>query len=324
MAAPCLLLRPRDAAATGKLILHYGNNLPSPHPLNVRAAEAAAQIANETDGAVTINVFPDNRFGGDSDMLELVRAGGIDIFTPSGLVLSALAPAAQINAVGFAFSGYEQVWNAMDGDLGAFIRATVEKAGLHMFRNAWDNGFRQCSTASRPVATPGDFADLRIRVPVSRLSVSLFSALGASPSGLQYSELYDALKSGTFEAEENPLSIILGARLFEVQKFVSLTNHVWDGFFFVINGRTWRSLPPDIRSIVARAFDAAAIRQRADIAAANASARATLEKRGMIFNTTDPLPFRQALHKAGFYDEWKARFGPDAWAILERHTGRLG
>ncbi|MGE4526962.1 MAG: TRAP transporter substrate-binding protein [Rhodospirillaceae bacterium] len=319
----CLLLRPYGAAAARTLTLRYANNLPPAHPLNVRAAEAAARIATETNGEVGVSLFPDNRFGGDSEMLELVRVGGIDIFTPSGLVLSAMIPAAQINAVGFAFSDYAQIWNAMDGDLGAFIRRAVEQGGLHMLRMAWDNGFRQCTASSRPVAGPDDFAGLRIRVPVSRLPISLFSALGAAPSGLQYSELYDALKTGVFEAQENPLSIILSARLFEVQKYVSLTNHVWDGFFIVVNGGTWRRLPADIRTIVARAFDDAALLQRADIAVANASARAVLESKGMIFNSTDPVPFRQALKKAGFYAEWRAKFGSEAWAVLERHTGHL-
>lgn len=320
----CLLLRPYGAAAARTLTLRYANNLPPAHPLNVRAAEAAARIAAETDGAVALNLFPDNRFGGDSEMLELVRVGGVDIFTPSGLVLSAVVPAAQINAVGFAFSDYAQVWGAMDGDLGAFIRRAVERAGLHMFGTVWDNGFRQCSTSSRPLTVPGDLAGLHIRVPVSRLSISLFSALGAAPSGLQYSELYEALKSGAFEAQENPLSIILSARFFEVQKYVSLTNHIWDGFFFVVNGDRWRRLPADIRTIVARAFDDAALLQRADIAAANAAARSVLEDKGMVFNAVDPEPFRRVLRKAGFYAEWRAKFGPEAWAILERHTGRLG
>lgn len=313
-----------SARAAKAILLRCGNNLPPSHSVNVRLEEAAARIRRETNDAVIVRVFPDNRFGGDSEMLELVRVGGIDIFTPSSLVLSPLVPGAQINTVGFAFSDYGQVWRAMDGDLGRHIHSLVGRIGLHALENVWDNGFRQCTSVSRPLVGPADFSDLKIRVPVSDMAVSLFAALAARPKGLQFLELYAALKSGMFEAQENPLSIALSARLHEVQRYVSLTNHMWDGFFIVFNGKSWSRLPSDVKGVVSRALNDAAILQRADSAETNARARAELEGKGMIFNTTDPEPFRHALRKAGFYAQWKERFGSGAWALLEKHVGRLG
>ena len=102
--------------------LKYGNNLPVTHPLNVRAQEAADRIAKESKGRVEIKIFPNNQLGGDTDMLAQVRSGGIDFFTPSALVVATLVPVAAINAVGFAFADYKQVWAAMDGGLGAHVR----------------------------------------------------------------------------------------------------------------------------------------------------------------------------------------------------------
>ena len=126
---------PRFAHAA-EFSLKYGNNLPVTHPLNVRAQEAADRIKAETKGRVEITIFPNNQLGGDTDMLSQVRSGGIDFFTPSALVVATLVPVAAINAVGFAFNDYQQVWKAMDGGLGAHVRAAMEKQRLHAFEGA--------------------------------------------------------------------------------------------------------------------------------------------------------------------------------------------
>src|SRR3954471_20072566 len=129
---------PRIARAA-EISLKYGNNLPLTHPLNVRAQEAADRIARESGGRVEISIFPNNQLGGDTDMLAQVRNGGISFFTPSALVVATLVPVAAINAVGFAFADYDQVWKAMDGALGAHVRAAISKVNLFAFEKIWDN-----------------------------------------------------------------------------------------------------------------------------------------------------------------------------------------
>src|SRR6478736_4392507 len=146
---------PRIARAA-EFSLKYGNNLPLTHPLNIRAQEAADRIAKESKGRVEIKIFPNNQLGGDTDMLAQVRSGGIDFFTPSALVVATLVPVAAINAVGFAFADYKQVWAAMDGGLGAHVRAALAKVRLHAFEKMWDNGFRQTTTSNKPIETAKD------------------------------------------------------------------------------------------------------------------------------------------------------------------------
>ena len=127
------------------------------------------------------------------------------------------------------------------------------------------------------------------------------------------------------DGQENPLAIISTAKLFEVQKFCSVTNHMWDGFWFLGNRRAWERLPEDVRTVVARNLNAAATLQRADVEKLNATLRTDLTARGMVFNDTQAGPFREALRKAGFYAEWQKKFGEEAWAILQRATsGDLG
>ncbi len=126
-----------------------------------------------------IRIFPNNQLGGDTDMLAQVRSGGIEMFTPSALVVSTLAPSVAINAVGFAFNDYNQVWAAMDGKLGAYVRAAMQKAGLESFEKMWDNGFRQTTTSNGPITSAQTMRGLKIRVPVSPLSIDMFR--GSAP-----------------------------------------------------------------------------------------------------------------------------------------------
>jgi tripartite ATP-independent transporter DctP family solute receptor len=310
-------------AHAAEFSLKYGNNLPVTHPLNVRAQEAADRIARESKGRVEIKIFPNNQLGGDTDMLAQVRSGGIDFFTPSALVIATLVPVAAINATGFAFGDYSQVWSAMDGKVGAHVRGAIAKMKLHAFERMWDNGFRQMTSSKSPIAAARDMDGLKIRVPVSPLSISMFKGLGASPTSLQFSEVYSALQTRIVDAQENPLPIIQVAKLFEVQKHCSLSNHIWDGFWFIANGRTWESLPADLKTIVAGAINDAGMKQREDIKKLNETLQGDLAAKGLAFNKTNPDSFRAKLREAGFYAEWKGRFGDEAWGLLEQSVGKL-
>src|SRR5881392_3367047 len=124
-AASATFAAPWIAKGAAEFQLKYANNSPTAHPLNVRAVEAVERIKQETNGRVEIQVFPNNQLGSDTDMLSQLRSGAIEFFTLSGLILSTLVPAASINGVGFAWASYDQVWPAMDGALGAFIRAQI-------------------------------------------------------------------------------------------------------------------------------------------------------------------------------------------------------
>lgn len=301
----------------------YGNNLPLSHPLNVRAHEAADEIRAKTKGKVDIKIFPNNQLGGDTDMLSQVRSGGIQFFTPSSLVIATLVPVAAINAVGFAFSDYGQVWKAMDGNVGAYVRGAIDKVGLYAFEKMWDNGFRQVTSSKAPIKSAADIADLKIRVPVSPLSIAMFKALGAAPTSLQFSEVYSALQTKIVDAQENPLPIIQVAKLYEVQKYCSLTNHIWDGFWFIANGRAWKRLPKDLQTVVAGAINGAGMRQRDDIKKLNESVQADLQAKGLQFNQVASDSFRAKLREAGFYKTWKGRFGAEAWGALEQSVGNL-
>jgi tripartite ATP-independent transporter DctP family solute receptor len=311
-------------AQAAEFTYKFGNTLPPTHPMNVVAEKAADRIRRETDGRLDIQIFPSSQLGADTDMLSQVRSGALEFYSQSGLVLANIVPAAGINGIGFAFKDYDAVWAAMDGELGAFVRGEIEKVGLLPMSRMWDNGFRQTTSSVKPIVTPADFSGFKIRVPVSPIWVSLFKAFGASPASLNFSELYSALQTKIVDGQENPLTLLESAKFYEVQKYCSLTNHMWDGFWFLANRRTWERLPAGLREIAARNLDAAGLEQRAMLGEQAKTVRSKLEGFGMIFNTPEGAPFREVLKRNGFYAEWKGKFGASAWGLLEKYSGELG
>jgi tripartite ATP-independent transporter DctP family solute receptor len=187
----------------------------------------------------------------------------------------------------------------------------------------WDNGYRQMTSSTRPINSAKDLEGFKIRVPVSPLWTSMFKAFGAAPASINFNEVYSALQTKVVEGQENPLSIIELAKLYEVQKFCSLTNHMWDGFWFLGNAKAWNALPKDLQEIAAKNINEAGLEQRAMIRKLNESLQDELQKKGMAFNKPDPESFRAKLKAAGFYAEWKGKYGDEAWALLEKVTGGL-
>ncbi len=311
-------------AQTAEFTLKYANNLPLTHPMNVRANEMAAKINAESKGRIDFKVFPNGQLGTDTDMLNQVRSGAIEFFTLSPLILGNLIPSAQISGVGFAFKDYGQVWAAMDGDLGAHVRKEInDKSQMFAFEHIWDNGYRQMTSSARAITKPDDLKGMKMRVPPSPFWVSMFKAFEASPATINFAEVYTALQTKVVDGQENPLAIIATAKLNEVQKFCSITNHMWDGFWFLGNKKAWERLPKDLQDIVRRNVNAAGLAQREDVRKLNDNLVGELKNRGMVINTTDAELFRAKLRAAGFYEEWHKKFGDQAWALLEKYTGKL-
>ena len=314
---------PAVFAQTAPITLKWANNIPVTHPSNVRIREAVEAIKKDTNGKVDIQVFPNNQLGGDTDMLSQVRSGAIDIFPLSGLILQTLVPVAGINGLAFAFKDYQTVWSAMDGELGAHVRAAVGKVNLHVFDRCLDNGYRNITSSTRPINTAADLKGFKIRVPVSPLWTSMFKALEASPASINFSEVYSALQTKVVEGQENPLAVIDLAKLYEVQKYCSMTGHMWDGQWVLANGKRWASLPADIQAVISKHVTDAVMKQRDDIRRLNNGLESQLKAKGLTFNYPDNKSFRDVLSKAGFYQEWRGKFGDEAMAKLEKYSGKL-
>jgi len=323
VAMPALILgRPAKAA---KFSLKMGCDLVDTHPGVIRSREAADAIRRETQGDVDIRIFPNNQLGSAQEMLSQIRNGAVDFYPAAAAGLSALVPVAGISSLGFAFSGYDQVWTSLDGKLGEFIRGEIAKTNSIIALDAmWDNGFRQITNSVRPIETPADLKGIKLRVPIAPMYTSMFAALGAAPTGLSIAELYTSLQTKLVDGQENPLVIIDLYKFYEVQKYCSLTNHMWDGWWILVNQRSWERMPPELRNTVAGHLNEAARAMRADVAKLNDGVTERLTKHGLAINKiADTSVFRQALRESGFYSKWRETYGAEAWSALESTTGPL-
>ncbi len=320
-AAPLVAATFIRRAAAAEFSLKIAHPLAAAHPTNTRLLEAADKIRMDTDGRVELRIFPNGQLGGEADTLSQLRSGAVEGYVIGGLVVSTVVPAAALDGTGFAFSDASKVWPAMDGKLGAHIRDAFAKSNLYAARTSWDLGFREITTSVKPIKTVSDLAGLKIRVPGAAAYTSLFRALDAAPTSVQFTDVYPALQTRIVDAQENPLSLIVTSRFHEVQKFCSLTNHIWQGNWILFNGRVWKGLPEKLQSIIEDRLNAAGRAQRSDLASLEQSYRDTMIKSGIAFNDVDADSFRAKLKSAGYYTDMRRRFGDQAFDILAEATG---
>ena len=310
-------------AQAGQVNLKVGGQFADSHPSSKAMEAACAEIRQLSNGRIDIQFFPNAQLGSDAAMLTQVRSGVLDMMTASGISMQVVSPIAGISGMAFAFSDYAHVWQAMDGDLGASIRAGLDKVGIYAFPKILDSGYRNITTSNRPINTVEDLKGMKMRVPPSPVWVSLFAALGSSPTSITINELYSALQTKIVDGQENPLTIIESGKYYEVQKYCSITEHMWDGLWIIANGKGIKSLPAEDLSLITKSFEAATQKQRAETERLNIELEASLKAKGLVFNRPDKAQFRQTLTKAGFYADWKQKYGAEAWAVLEKYSGNL-
>ena len=311
-------------ASAAEFELKYATGQDPSHPVNLRAQEALTRIREATSGRVDIKLFPANQLGSDTDLLTQVRNGSVEFFNLSSLILATLVPISGITSVGFAFKNYDEVWGALDGQLGDHIRSEIAKTPIFTVSKIWDNGFRHVTSSTREIRGPADLKGFKLRVPPAPPLTSLFKALDASPTPINFNEVYTSLQTKVVEGQENPLAIIATTRLYEVQKTCSLTAHVWDGYWVLGNKRAFAKLPADLQAIITRELDKSAGDQRADIAKLSDTLKADLKAKGITFIDVQQDDFRKALASTNFYAEWKQKYGPTAWDLMEKVSGKLG
>lgn len=310
-------------AQGNKIRMKLGISLSQTHPTVAGLQAACAEILQESGGQLTIEVFPNSQLGSDTDMISQVRSGAIEMMCTASGVYATLVPVAAMAVTPFVFSDLATAFKAMDGDLGGHIRAGFTKANLVPLGKAWDHGFRHVTMSTKPINTVQDLQGVKLRVPATPVLQQTFKSLGASPTTIGIGEAYTALQTKVVDGQENGLAIIEAQRFYEVQKFCSLTGHAWECFWVTANPRAWSALPENLRQIADRAFASHAVKAREAMATLNMTLQDSLSKRGLTFNTVDSQPFRAALQKTGVYKEWKAKFGDEAWTLLEKYSGKL-
>jgi TRAP-type transport system periplasmic protein len=319
------MLFARSLSAAQYTFTQY-HNQSSDSPLHLRLVQMWTAIRNETGGRVETTVFPENNKipGSDPQALQMVVSGEIQFFTLMGGILGNVVPAAEVQQVPFAFRSAAHAHETMDGPLGAYLREEMTAKGLVGFPvGAFDNGMRQIGSTKNPIRVADDLIGVRMRIPAGPMFEDVFKALGAVPVTVNSSGIYDALKSGKVDAQENPLAYMYLFKHYEVMKYVTITNHMWSGFNMLAHMPTWKRLPDDIKAVIERNVAKYVRLQRQDQQKLNVEARAALAKRLAVLaiNGANSETFRPKL--SGVYATWKQKLGSRCWSLLEAATGRL-
>jgi TRAP-type transport system periplasmic protein len=301
---------------------HYrlGSNQPVGSPIHRSLTQMVDRIREETQGRMQIDLYPACQLGSDSAMLASVQNNTLDFYL-AGNVLGPIVPITELPGLPFTFKSSAEVFEALDGELGNYIRRELAIKGIHAFPYCFENGFHQITTSTKLIRGADDLVDLKIRTPIQKMTVDFFESLGARPMTFTFDRLYSVLKDHTVDAQTDPLMVVEVLKLYEVQTYLSLTNHWWSGFTLIANVDAWQAIPPDLQAIISRCAESAALLQRRDIDAVNSSGLMSLLEKGMIVNQTDTSGFRGQLQP--FYERWKANYGTTAWALLEDRVGRL-
>jgi tripartite ATP-independent transporter DctP family solute receptor len=322
-AAAGLSAVPLVGARAATYSLRLGCDITEDHPIGSHLIAAAKSISKATNGEVDIQVFLNNQLGDDTHMMAALRTGAIDIMAVGDNILAEMVPSVAIDNIGFAFKDASSAFDALDGEVGQIVRGDMEKAGLHPMPRIWDEGFRQITTATRPINSPQDLHGFKIRVPPSPIALSLFKDLGAAPLTLNGSQLYTALQTHLADGQENPLGTIETNKYYEVQKYCSLTNHMWVGYWIVANFESWKRIPPQLQTAIEQGFDDEVAAQRQATENLNESLIPKLEAQGLKFDRPDIAAFRNALSEAGFYKDWQHKFGTGLWKALSKYSSSI-
>ena len=299
--------------------LAHGDPIVSPR--HVRLMQMAEAVRQETNGRLDIKIFPAYTLGTQSGQLTQLRENVIQMLMTLDANYANLVPVASIESLGFVFSSQKQACQVMDGALGAYVTSQYVPKGLHCFEWAMDQGFRQVSSSTHPIRNVDDFAGFKLRTAPSKIYVDFFRSLGASPVPMDAAELYTSLQTHLLDGQETPLEYVESAKIYEVQKYISLTNHIWAANWLTANLDAWNSLPPDVQVVLTRNVKKAILQAREDTYAMNSTLVAKLTEQGITFNTPDLSKAHPRLK--AYYAEWKDQLGSTAWNLLEASVGKL-
>lgn len=280
-------------ASSVTLKLGFSTNEEDPRALG--AKQFKEEVESKTNGAVTVQLYPSGQLGGDADLINSIAldSGTVDIIITDASNFATYEPKMGISALPFQFSDFDEAWAFMDSDVEAAAEEGLLSQNMRVLAH-YCNGFRCVTNSKGPIETPDDMKGLLIRTPENPVIMATMTALGANPQPLSFSELYQALQQKTYDAQENPIPVIYNNNLYEVQEYLSVTNHIYSGMCFTIAESSWNKLSADQQAIVEAAAKASADYDRQLNKEQTESLVASLEEKGMKINSPDLTPFAEA------------------------------
>lgn len=291
----------------GKSIkLTFGHGQAEGHPYQKAALYFKDYVEKASGGAISVSVYPNGTLGDEREEIEELQLGGIDITVAVASALSGFDSDMDVFNMPYLFDSREQAFKVLDGDVGQEIFGGLEQQGIKTF-GTYDLGFRSMTNSIRPINTPADAKGLRMRTLESSVCVDALGALGIDAVSMSFSELFTSLQTGAIDGQENPLFTIYNSRFYEVQKYLSLTEHFYPVCPLMLSEITWNKLDPDQQKIVEEGLEKSVNYERKLAGNELDSMLQKIKEKGMEVNEVDKEPFKQAVQPV--YEKYQNQFG---------------
>lgn len=302
-------LAPGAAAADLTIKLGWTSSAGETDPYAVGARAFKKAVEAESKGRIEVQLFPNRALGDEKPLLEGMRLGTVDAGIITNAVVAQIEPAFQINDMPFLYADEAQAQKVLDGPVGDKLRKKLESKGVVLL-GYMEGGFRAMINNVRPVSTPADVKGVKYRVMQNPVYIAMFSSLGGNAVPMAWAETFTAVQQGAIDGLEIPPTVIDQNKLFEVTKYLSLTNHTYSVIELLMSKRVFDKQPDDLKKAILKAAAEATKEQRAASLAASKSVIATLESKGMKVNkVADIAPFRESVKPV--YEQFRTSVGPD-------------
>jgi len=300
------------SAVSAQTVLKLSHNAAPGNPKAVASDKFAELVELKTNGRVKVVVGGSAQFGDDAESITNMRLGTLALSANSQGATSGAVPEFALLGLPFLFKDLNHAYRVVDGPVGQKLGDASNNKGLVLL-SLWDNGIRHTSNNKRPINTPNDLKGIKLRTPPDPMTLDIFKALGANPAPLAFSELYIALQQGVFDGQENPLVNIYSSKLYEVQKYISLTGHKYEATPLLASKVVWNTMSKQDQAAVKEAAIEAGKLNRQLSLAADADLKAKLTAAGVQINPVDQAPF--IAQTKNVYDKWSKQY-PELVEVL--------
>ncbi|RYF76534.1 MAG: DctP family TRAP transporter solute-binding subunit [Comamonadaceae bacterium] len=241
--------------------LRFAFSLAKDHPLGQGAQKFADAVASKSGGKMKVTLFPNAVLGGDPQNLASVRGGTLDFTSMATGLIASIDKRFMVFDLPFLFNNAQEAYAIADGPVGTQMLGDLSNHGA-IGLGIWDLGFRHMTNSRKPITKYEDVQGMKIRVIASPIFIELFNTLGANPVPMTFGEVYGALESRAIDGQDNPVAVIESAKFAEVQKYLSLTRHVYTGMPFLMSKKTWDGMSEAERAIIRAAAEEAKQEER--------------------------------------------------------------
>lgn len=290
--------------------LKFGLNGPEGHPAVAGMKAFAESVAAKSGGKIKVQLFLNGALGSDQAVVSSIKGGTVEMAVMNSGILASEVKALEVFDFPFLFSNEKEADAIADGPIGQKMHAQLQDKGI-VGLSYWELGFRSITNSKRALNKVEDIEGLKLRVIPNAINVDWVKALGANPTPLPFPEVYAAMEQKAIDGQENPVSVIAANKFWEVQKYVTLTNHQYNPQSVIFSKKVWDSLSPTEKKIIDDSADAAAKNQRTQSRAALAANLELLKKNGMIVSQFTPAEVTKLRDKMKpVIDKHSAAVGP--------------